>query len=554
MQSSITPLRPSRSKRGRPTHTDEMIAYIIKQTPVPRSKQIPDVFSTLYTAGRAIEPPIDPNKLLTLTEENPVHASCLLAKTYDSVGRGWRLGPRVQTRTSELEALSVEEMQGTVQSKLDEICQDLTFEELLFQASWELDAIGWSGWEIARDDADKIAAIYPIPAHTIRATKDNAVYVQIRSGQTRYFKTFGAPGAIGAQTGLVISDVSKEDEANEILVFKTYSPRTQYYGVPRWLSAVSAIAELTAIREYNVSFFSSGGVADALIHVKAANLAAAEKIGTTIMKGLGESRGQGHTSVVTGGDSDSDVVVRFMSPGGKREGQFSQRRDGLINEVLIAHQVPPYRIGLAITGSLGGSAASEMLRTYRIGVVEPRQGIIESRVNKTLFGEHGVDLAALGLRWMLSDISWDETELNLEIAVKTVQFGMFTPNEGRVQMGKEKLDSPEMDRVYMNSALQPLVIDQTATSPDGTVTAPDGTTPTPDGAMPDTGSPPFSGPNLHGSPKPPAPTSPGTNGTSPRRPGATRGPAPKPSARDRGLRGGTGITQLIVNPATDLGD
>jgi hypothetical protein len=72
--------------------------------------------------------------------------------------------------------------------------------------------------------------------------------------------------------------------------------------------------------------------------------------------------------------------------------------------------------------------------------------------------------------------------------------------------------------------------------------------------MPDTGSPPFSGPNLHGSPKPPAPTPPGTNGTSPRRPGATRGPAPKPSARDRGLRGGTGITQLIVNPATDLGD
>ena len=562
MESVVMPLRPRRSKKSHPTHTDEMFAYVIKQAPTPRSKQIPDVFSTLYTSGRAVEPPIDPLKLLILTEENSIHAACLLAKTFDSVGRGWNLSPRSKTTTPEVDGKSLEEIQGTLRDKLDDICQDLTFEELLFQASWEIDAIGWAAWEVARDDNDKLGGIFPVPAHTIRATKDRNIYVQIRGAQTTYFKAFGYEEKISAKTGERFTGGQYDEEANEILVFRTYSPRSQFYGVPRWISAVSAIAELTAIREFNVSFFSSGGMADAVIHVKASTLVAAEKIGNTIMKGLGESRGaQGHTSVVTGGDENSDVVVRFMAPGGKREGQFTQRRDGLINEVLVAHQVPPYRIGLALLGSLGGSTASEMLRTYRIGVVEPRQGLFESRLNKTLFGPKGLNLRRFDLEWMLSDISWDETELNLDIAVKSVQFGMYTPNEGRVQMGKEKLDIPEMDRVYMNSALQPLVVDQTATPDPNTPADPNAPTDPnappnpPNGATPATATPPNAGPNLHGAPKPPAPKPPGANGAAPsRRPGATRGPAPLPNQRDRGKRGGTGIAQLMVNPATDKGD
>ncbi|MBJ8206526.1 phage portal protein, partial [Bacillus cereus] len=54
-------------------------------------------------------------------------------------------------------------------------------------------------------------------------------------------------------------------------------------------------------------------------------------------------------------------------------------------EICVAHRVPPYRIGWAMTGSLGQTTAKEMNEMYKRSIIEPGQEILEHRLNNQLF-------------------------------------------------------------------------------------------------------------------------------------------------------------------------
>ncbi|MGB9777756.1 MAG: hypothetical protein ACPL7C_14600, partial [Anaerolineae bacterium] len=54
------------------------------------------------------------------------------------------------------------------------------------------------------------------------------------------------------------------------------------------------------------------------------------------------------------------------------------------------------------------------------------------------------------------DLSWEETELNLEIATKGVQFGILTPNEARQVLGRDMADDDALDAYYMTQGLRPI--------------------------------------------------------------------------------------------------
>jgi hypothetical protein len=450
-------------------HSDRMLAFVIKAE-APPSRQLEDPFVGMYGEGLALEPTLDPERLLLLADENAAHSACLDAKADDATGRGWKLEPVKVAAPEPAAAETIEPgVEPTIPAAekgqdaeaasqrladlLEAITPEYTFSELLWQAAWERDAVGWSAWEVVRQGKN-VAAIYPLPANTLRATKDANVFVQLRGGQVAYFRRFGSDANIsrkhGPRDGEVArpSDTPGEDDATEVIVFRGYSARDPRYPIPRWVAAIPAIAELTAIREYNVSFYSSGGVVDRVIHVVAADETQAKALAEDINRQIDEAEGGTHLTITTGGSTGSDVKAVFLTPTlGRRDGQFGTRRAELTEEVLMAHKVPPYRVAKAITGALTGNGPSrEMLHTYRTGTVEPVQDQIESRLNQTLFGPKGLDLK--GYVWRLADLDWDETELDLNIATKAVDGGIASPNEGREILGFDKSDDPAMDGHY----------------------------------------------------------------------------------------------------------
>jgi len=430
----------------------------------PASRQLPDEFATLYAAGMAIEPPYDPERLLVAAETNEVHSACLLAKATDSVGRGWEF-------TSDDEQAAAEPKDAVV-AALEDICPDYTFQELLLQAAWELVTIGYSGWEVVRNQDKTIGAAYPIPAHTLRATRSPDIFVQVRNAQVRYFKRFGVERTLDAITGEWLSDqaaaaltqdaldqpqgsvfgmpsgLARQPDhapASELITFRRYSPRSTFYGMLDYIAGMPTLAEYAANRDYNISFYETAGVMSKLVFLSS-DVPIPEVV-NEIDKTLKDARGRQHTNMVAELPGTAKVQVEDLAVAPREQG-FKERRLALVKSIMVAHSVPPYRIGYAELGSLGGSAASEMMKAYRHGVVEPIQTTIEHRLGKTLFGPAGYNLQ--GWAFTLADLDWEETELSLKIATESVKLAILSPNEARAELGRDPDDDPNMDRKYMN--------------------------------------------------------------------------------------------------------
>lgn len=432
--------------------------------PELESRQLRDPFMTFYTQGMALEPPLPPERLLALSEENPLHGSCLMAKAIDACGRGWAFEPQEGLEGDP--ALLGSTQPDVLRAAVDDLTPDFTFSELLYQAAWEMDAIGWSVWEVVRDVSAGavphvyagIGAIYPIPAHTVRATLDPRKWVQIRAGRIRYFKKFGAKCDINCETGEIfdwkdataaksLANLDPMYVASEVIIFKYYTPRSLWYGIPRWVSSVPTIAEMTAIREFNLSWFASGGQTDFSMHMMADDLDTAKAMLDQVKTQMEENRGRGHTFVLTAGTKDTDVKVAKLGEL-LREGHFRFRRGDLAKEILIAHNVPPYRIGWAETGSLGGNAAPEMLAAYKFGAIEPIQLVIEERLAQTLFDpETGIKTDQFRLK--LHEMDLDEVSAELQIATAATEGGWMTGNQAREKIGEEKDETaPSLNQYF----------------------------------------------------------------------------------------------------------
>ncbi len=268
----------------------------------------------------------------------------------------------------------------------------------------------------------------------------------------RYIRCLAIPFGRPAEVREFAAWGHGDDEVSEVILFRAYSPRSSYYGIPRWVAAIPAIVEFSAIREYNISFFSSGGVIDRLISITSSNMAEAAALREQIRDQI--KNATGHSTILVSASDATQVRVDFLSPAvGRRDRQFGGGYEHIIREILVAHAVPPYRIGYAEIGSLGSSAAKEMLRAYRMGVIEPIQTVLEARLNQTLFGPDGL---AIEGKWRLNDLDYEETELNLAIATNAVERGILTPNEAREMLGREPVEDKALDIHYVTRPLRPL--------------------------------------------------------------------------------------------------
>lgn len=440
-----------------------------KKDPDAKSKQLKEDWTTYYNDGRAIAPIIDPEQLLILAETNEIHSACLHAKATDAIGRGHDFKPKRKN-----EQIDSEDEERTRAIQFLEVCnEDMTFQELLWQAAWEFLAVGWSAWEFVRAKNVYDSGIFPMPAHTVRATDDHDVFVQLRNGRTKYFKRFGVEGVLNAKTGKwmelppdrrdeepevdalgVVVDPELDadsietndenfEEASEIITFTRYSPRSPFYGIPGYVSAAPAMAEYAAIRDFNVTWFETSGVMSRMMFIKSqSNVEEVVKLVSDVMR---DAAGRYHSTLVSSLPPDASVEEVNLAPE-MREGHFQKRREDLVKSILIAHNVPPYRIGWALIGQMGGAPARDMLTAYRHGEVEPVQVLFERKLAATIFGPKGLNLQ----NWQLvfSDLDWNETELNLNIAVRGVQAGVFSPNQGKQILGFDPDPDPALDGHY----------------------------------------------------------------------------------------------------------
>lgn len=406
-----------------------------------------------YDVNGLKPPPYSLEQLVMLAESHPTHSASLEQKATDVVADGVQWTP-IDENEEEPDA----EQRTALEDWWQELADGYEMVEVLYSAALDFETLGWGFIEVTRKANGEVGHLYPIPAHTVRAHKDGVRFAQIRSGQTMWFKRWGVANEFLAETGEP-TDPSTDRKllANELLVFRRPARRSTWYGIPSYVSAIGHVSLAIAARDYNVLFFNNAREPRHIYIIEGLEediLPSLAEIIEEMKQGLLDP----HRNLVvplTGG-----AKIRIESLHQKmNDAHFQKLSEAADQEILMAHRVPPDRIGHPTRGPLGGSAALVTNRIYKDGVVSKTQAVFEHRLNRfiqTEFppirektrevkpGETGTFVVPrskykLGWKADLEELDVSDEAADVTTAMALVDKDAITINEGRSRVNLKPL-------------------------------------------------------------------------------------------------------------------
>jgi len=155
-----------------------------------------------------------------------------------------------------------------------------------------------------------------------------------------------------------------------------------------------------------------------------------------------------------GEEGNVDINLQPLSVDTK-EASFRLYRQDNRDEVLHAHKVPPYRLGINETGNLGGTNAGEASNTYLTSTVLPLKSDDEADINYLLREEFGLK----DWKFQITNIDQRNDVRDIDSIVKLFDMGSITPRQIINYIGdrfglKAEEDNPYLDEYFIKG--QPL--------------------------------------------------------------------------------------------------
>lgn len=394
---------------------------------------------TGYGVFETVHPLYNLDYLAKLYEVNPTHYAAVNAKVSNviSLGYHWEETQDTQDKIAQLVNEGDEEKLDRarrkltrIRSGLDEWLESLNeednFIEILEKVYADRETMGQGYLEVGRNRNGTIGYVGHIPAHTIRARRRRDGFVQIVGNKVTYFRNFGTdtPDPIGNDTN-----------PNELIVFKKYSARSTYYGVPDIVSAINAIAGAEFASKFNLDYFEHKAVPRYMIVVKGAKLSQASerKLVEFFQTNL---KGEHHRSVyiplpkMPNGETPEIEILPIEAK--IQDASFIKYHEWNRGEILMAHRVPPSKIGLA--GDKSIAAAREADKMFKEQVTRPTQGNIEKKLQRLVREKTNV----YDLR--LNELTLTDEETRAKIHEKYLRWQVETPNEVREDLGMKGIE------------------------------------------------------------------------------------------------------------------
>lgn len=411
------------------------------------SQQITDPFSSSGLYGQSIQqPPFVMEQLVMLAESHPIHAASIEQKASDIIASG------VQFEPIEIEADEDKIDEGEMKSEkalLDEwwesLFEEFTPLETMIAMHTDFETVGWGALEVVRDIKGIVRRLYHVPGHTLRAHRGGQIFAQHRYGRFVYFKRWGTEDdkQILSANGHAAPKSTKIDKiANELLIFRKPSRRSSWYGIPTYVSGIGHITLGIAGRDFNVKFFENfreprhliifTGL-DEDVDQASADIEEIWKI---------QLRGEPHHNIFIPLTGDTKVqVIKMGTP--MNEMHFAKMVDITDGEILVAHRMPPDRLGIQKRGFLGGNVAQVTNAIYKDGVVSKGQALVESRLQRFVDVEFQKSEVAAGKEAMHHEVSLEELDItdekmDADISIAYAKSGLFTLNELRIRLGEEE--------------------------------------------------------------------------------------------------------------------
>lgn len=413
----------------------------------PSKQLVEDPFLGIGGYGAAIPiPPYSLEQLVLLAEQHPVHAAALEQKAIDAVGSGPQLVPVGDNAD--------EKQRDVIKEWLTELVDQQTLVELVHQMQLDYETVGWGMLEVSRDAKGVARQLHHVPAHTVRAHRDNRRYVQIRQNKQAWFKRWG----VGLEdVNILLATGRKAPEntafekiANELLVFVKPSRRSTWYGIPTYIAGIGYISMALAARDYNIKFFSNAREPRYIIFVEGMDASGVEAALDDLEMSLKTQHKDPHRNMIfplTGGAKARIERVTAV----QNDMHFMRLMEAADRNILASHRMPPDRLGTVMRGMLGGNVAANINRIYKDAVVVPAQLVLKDRLNRFLRVEwarlHGKDEGrGEELQWEIDFEALDISDEAVDVTNVTLQLknNVITLNEGRERLGYSSRDDMDV--------------------------------------------------------------------------------------------------------------
>lgn len=419
----------------------------------PSSRQLRELELIGFGEG-IIDPPFNLSLLYDWLYVSSVHGACVSQKVIDIV----EIGHRLVGNPALPDGVTPDPAQKTRLEIFvgDPNDQEETFLEIMSKTVTDFEAVGNGYLEAVRgpETAVQPLAVYHMASPTVRVRRDRdrkLGYVQIRGGRRRYFKAYGDERVIDNQTGEILAagaQIPIERQASEVIHFKMYTHLSEFYGAPTWLSSLSAMLGDMKARDYNIEFFDNKAVPAYAVVAQGGRLTDESK---EMLRQFfaHELKGKHHRTVVLDavpGKDGAQVSVTFEKLAVDiKDASFRLFRQDNAEEILIAHKMPPYRVGWARTGSLGGATAVEMTQIYKESVIEPRQNRFEARLDK-LFADV---LQVTDWLFRFNDIDARDEVQEATLAKEYMTLGVYSVNTVLEKLGLPTVDGGEVKFIWL---------------------------------------------------------------------------------------------------------
>jgi len=404
------------------------------------SRQMSDSW---HQSNRLAERPYNPESFFNLYESNATFYATVNQIATDVAGIGWDLLLDEDKAENKAQRKVLEEFLNKPNSRqpLRKLCEALLI---------DFGVVGYCAIEVIRNKAGAVAKLHHLPARLIYAHIDHKRYCHKVGQKKVWYKDFYSTEErdVNKETG-DWGSFGYDDRAYELIFIKRHNPRNSYYGIPHILPAVGSVLSMLGIRDYNLSFFENYGI-PAYIVVLSGEWEddAAEKVKTFIDTELKGANNQ-HRTITFTAPEGCEAKVTPLSVDVK-DGSFQVYYQICKEDVLAAYSMPPQRLGINVTGTLGGSNIEEATKIYIQSVIEPPQTDLEDIINAILESMAPNNVYTFRFKNLdARDLTAIELRLNAAIGV-----GRLSPNEARAELGQAPYDGGDV--YYIASSLVPI--------------------------------------------------------------------------------------------------
>jgi len=412
---------------------------------VIESRQLPEDDAAWMREHGLVPVPFNVNNLLWLQDNCTFFDACVRQIATDVAG-GWSLVPVEEDKENDDQKKETEDLFNDPNNR-DETLQDVVKKCIIDRGT-----VGWWAMEISRGPDGKINGIFHAPAQTVRVHRSREKYCQVRDSRKRWFKRFGSQTDVNENTGEDYKSSRGKYKANEMIFQGDYYALNTFYGRPNVLPAVGSVFGLIGVRNFNLAFFENYGIPAAFVLLEGEWEEGSAKLVSDFID-----------NEIKGSDNAHKTVVMEVAPGAKvtwepltvdvKEGHFQIYHKSLRDEILSAYKMPPYRIGIAEVGSLGGSTAATADKIYVQGIVEPLQAEMSRTITTKIMWQ---GLEAEAYRFQFNKIDTRDWAALVQRWERLFGMGAITPGWIAQQLGLDTKDMEHADEYFINSRFAPV--------------------------------------------------------------------------------------------------